>query len=100
MPASCARKARNTSCRMATCCTSSSTSDRHRVAPGTCRRYAAPMIRRLLLALLVACLALPAAAAPLHCMQGSTAAKHGGDHHGKGKQHETPPQVPPAHDCI
>lgn len=52
------------------------------------------MIRRLLLALLVACLALPAAAAPLHCAP----AAHGNGH--DGTKHEAPPQAPPAHDCI
>ena len=53
------------------------------------------MIRRLLLALLVACLALPAAAAPLHCAQASAAAMHGDGHH-----REAPQQAMPAHDCI
>jgi len=56
------------------------------------------MIRRLLLALLVACLALPAAAAPLHCAQTTVVVAHGEVHH--GKKHEAPQQVTPAHDCI
>lgn len=54
------------------------------------------MIRRLLLALLVACLALPAAAAPLHCAQ--VAETHDSGHH--STKPEAPPQAPPAHDCI
>lgn len=60
------------------------------------------MIRRLLLALLAFCLALPAAAAPaLHCAPAGVAAASG--HHGHSQhRREDPPRhaQPTAHDCI
>lgn len=54
------------------------------------------MLRRLCLLLLMACLALPAMAAPLHCAPAPTiaAAAHHGHHSEKA------PVQAPQHDCI
>lgn len=52
------------------------------------------MFRRLWLALLMACLALPAMAAPLHCVSVAQASAH----HGHREQDKASP--PQQHDCI
>jgi hypothetical protein len=57
------------------------------------------MLRRLLLALLTICLAVPAMAAPTHCLPQPIAAMamhH--SHHGEHKQ--APQPVSATHDCI
>jgi hypothetical protein len=59
------------------------------------------MIRRLLIALLIACLAIPAVASPLHCAsQVSSAAMPDGAQHQHGDHHKTPGPVTEMHDCI
>jgi len=58
------------------------------------------MIRRLLLALLAFCLALPAAAAPLHCPPAETMATSGHHGHSRHKREDPPRHAQPAHDCI
>lgn len=56
------------------------------------------MFRRLCLFLLTLCLALPAAAAPLHCaMPAEMAANQAHAHHGKS---DAPVKQMPKHDCI
>lgn len=57
------------------------------------------MIRRLLLALLVFCLAIPAMAAPLHCLPqpAQTITLHHAHH---GEQRQAPSPAAQGHDCI
>lgn len=59
--------------------------------------YPKAMFRRLCLFLLTLCLALPAAAAPLHCTTVTVHAAAHAAHHGKG---DAPVQQAPQHDCI
>lgn len=71
-------------------------------------RYAGGMMRRLFMALLIACLGMPAMAAPAHCLSVSgepaassdmvaMASRHG-DHHEPAPA--SPAPQGPAHDCI
>jgi len=56
------------------------------------------MLRRLLMALLVTCLAIPAVAMPVHCLPDrQPMAHHGMDHSGK---QQAPVTVAKMHDCI
>jgi hypothetical protein len=59
--------------------------------------YSGAMFRRLCLFLLILCLALPAAAAPLHCAPVTVHAAGHSEHHGK---REAPVQQAAQHDCI
>ena len=58
------------------------------------------MLRRLFLALLIACLAAPAVAMPVHCAPPAhqQAMAHHGGHHGGTNQ--APAPAPAQHDCI
>lgn len=57
------------------------------------------MIRRLCLYLLMACLALPAMAAPLHCAPAPVAASAHQGHDGHQQERQTPAKQV-QHDCI
>lgn len=58
------------------------------------------MIRRLCLILLMACLALPAMAAPLHCAPARASAAQLAEHHSHHEERKAPIDQAGRHDCI